>query len=232
MGYDITPTQRDAILEHLRKDATLRPIIDRLPFPEERVQLSDPYPALLRSIIGQQVSIAAAASIYRKFLALFGLEPDGISAAPPPEVLAKAEAGKDKHDAGTLRSAGLSNAKAVYVKEIARYFLEHPDASERLRAMPDEDAKAELVQIKGVGEWTAEMMLMFALGRMDLLPLDDLAIYQTMIELYDLPPDDSKRALKKQMREIAEAWRPYRSVACLYLYSYRRESRGLGGFTV
>jgi len=211
---------RDAIRKHLRRDPVLRPLIDQLDFPEERVQLREVYPALLRSVVGQQVSTAAARAIYARFLGLFDLDQSDPLAVPLPEVLAKA-------DLEFLRTAGLSRAKAAYVQATGRYFADNPAAADQLAAMSDEEAIAELVQIKGVGRWTAEMMLMFALGRPDLLPLDDLAIYQSIIALYDLPPDDPKRALKVRMREIAEAWRPYRSWACLYLYAWRHSQRGV-----
>ena len=218
MPYDLTPAQRDAIREHLRRDAVLRPLVDGFEMPDaERVRLGRVYPALLRAVVGQQVSVQAAATIYRRFLALFDLEADGLSAAPAPAVLAAA-------DAQTLRSAGLSGAKARYVVSLAEYFRDRPDAEEALGAMPDDEAVAELVTIKGVGRWTAEMMLMFALGRLDLLPLDDLAIGQSIVELYGLVAD-TPRALRAEQRAVAEPWRPYRSVACLYLYAWRRKQR-------
>ena len=218
MPYPISPAQRDAIRGHLRRDPVLRPLVDGLEFPEERVHLSEVYPALLRAIVGQQVSTLAAAAIYRRFLATFGLDPADPLARPAPEVLAKA-------DPDDLRRAGLSRAKAAYVVALATYFAERPDAEVRLATEDDESVIAELTSIKGVGRWTAEMMLLFALGRQDLLPLDDLALYQSMIELYGLDPTAKPRALKAEMTTIAEPWRPYRSVACLYLYAWRHERR-------
>lgn len=208
----------DAIRAHLRRDAVLRPLIDELPYPDKRVHLSEVYPALLRSVVGQQVSTRAAAAIYGRFLELFDLPADDRTASPAPEVLAKA-------DREALRGVGLSYSKADYVRNVATYFVEHPGAEGRLASLSDEDAIAELTSIKGIGRWTAEMMLLFALGRPDLLPLDDLAVYQSMIELYELPPDDPKRVLKARMTAIAEAWRPYRSHACLYLYAWRNSRR-------
>lgn len=218
MPYLISSNERDQLIAHLRQDAVLRPVIDELPFPEERIQMSEIYPALLRSIVGQQVSTAAARSIYKRFLALFDLDSEDLLTSPAPEVLAKAEEEE-------LRSSGLSRAKSVYVREIAKYFVENPSAAGRLKNLPDEEIINELIQIKGIGRWTVEMMLIFTLGRKDLLPLDDLAIYQTMIDLYDLPATDTKRSLKARMTEIAEKWRPYRSIACLYLYAWRHHSK-------
>ena len=217
MAYDLTSAERDAIRAHLRRDPVLRPLVDDFDFPEGRIQLGRVYPALVRAVVGQQVSVQAAASIYRRFLGLFDLEPDGLAATPPPGVLAAA-------DPERLRSAGLSRAKAEYVRAVAGYFQERPTAEANLRALADEEAIRELTAIRGVGRWTAEMMLLFALGRLDLLPLDDLAIAQSITELYGLSAD-SPRALRAEQRAVAEAWRPYRSVACLYLYSYRRRER-------
>ncbi len=222
MPHNVIPADRDTIIAHLRRDAILRPIVDELPFPEDRVHLSEVYPSLLRAVVGQQVSTKAAAAIYRRFLQLFHLDADDPLAKPTPHVLAKA-------DLVDLRSAGLSRSKAVYLQALADYFLANPDAESNLRAMTDEAAVAELTAVKGVGRWTAEMVLIFAMGRRDLLPLDDLAIYQSIVELYGLDPTAKPRQLKPQMTAIAEAWRPYRSVACLYLYGWRNHLRRGGG---
>jgi len=218
MSYDLSSAEKEVVRSTLRKDVVLRPLIDELPFPEERIELREVYPSLLRSIVGQQVSTKAATAIYKRFLQVFGLDGDDDVVAPRPEVLAKAVPDE-------LRAAGLSWSKVSYVIAMASYFVEHPDAEASLRKMNDEEVIAELVSIKGVGRWTAEMMLIFAMGRTDLLPLDDLAIYQTIMELYALNPDAKKRDLKKQMTQIAEAWRPYRSIACLYLYSWRHVAK-------
>lgn len=212
---------RDAVIAHLRRDPVLRPLVEAQAFPEERIHLSEVYPALLRAIVGQQVSTAAAASIYRRFLGGFGLDADDPLARPAPAVLAKA-------DPDDLRAVGLSRAKATYVIALAEYFEARPAAEAELRGMDDEAAVAELTSIRGVGRWTAEMMLIFAMGREDLLPLDDLAIYQSVIELYGLDPAAKRRRLRAEMTAIAEAWRPYRSLACLYLYGYRHRTRGSG----
>ena len=217
----ISPAQRDAITAHLRREPTMRGLVDAQPFPEERIYLREVYASLLRAIVGQQVSTKAAAAIYRRFLHSFALDPDDPLARPAPEVLAKA-------DPDDLRATGLSRSKATYVRTLAQYFVDHPGAEETLRGMDDETAIAELTSIKGVGRWTAEMMLIFAMGRQDLLPLDDLAIYQSIVELYDLDPTAKPRQLKPQMTAIAEAWRPYRSLACLYLYGWRHQTRGSG----
>jgi DNA-3-methyladenine glycosylase II len=225
MSYNLSPAEKDTVRATLRKDAVLRPLIDELPFPEERIQLREIYPSLLRSIVGQQVSTKAAAAIYRRFLMVFGLDGDDDTVAPTPKVLAKA-------DPDELRAAGLSWSKVSYVIAMAEYFVAHPKAEKSLQKMDDEEVIKELVSIKGVGRWTAEMMLIFAMGRTDLLPLDDLAIYQSIMELYELNPDAKKRELKKEMTELAEAWRPYRSIACLYLYSWRHVAKQKGGATL
>lgn len=208
-------------LTHLRRDPVLRPLLDALASPEPRVQLSEVYPSLLRAIVGQQVSTKAADAIYRRFLVGFDLDPADPLARPTPSVLAKA-------DPNYLRTLGLSRGKASYVIALAEYFRERPNAEADFRALSDGAVVAELTSIRGVGHWTAEMMMLFAMGRPDLLPLDDLAIYQSMIELYGLDPTAKKRRLKAEMTAIAEAWRPHRSLACLYLYAYRHSTRASG----
>ena len=213
------PTELDKIRQHLRRDPVLRPLVDELPYPDRRVHLSELYPALLRSIVGQQVSTKAAAAIYGRFLSSFDLDPADPLAVPSPRVLAKAPTEQ-------LRQAGLSGSKANYVRNLAEYFVNHPTAHNDLVKLSDEALIKELCQIKGIGQWTVEMMLIFTLGRPDVLPLDDLAIYQSILELYDLPADTTKRKLKAQMTDLAEAWRPYRSHACLYLYAWRNQLRG------
>lgn len=218
MSYFITSVARDRIRMHLRADAVLRPLVDKLDFPEERIHLSEVYPALLRSIVGQQVSTAAAKAIYRRFLLHFDLDDGDVLASPAPQVLAKA-------DLDELRNTGLSRGKALYVTALAQYFVDHSDTETRFQSLDDETIIAELTKIKGIGRWTAEMMLIFALGRQDLLPLDDLAIYQSMISLYDLDPTAKPRQLKPQMIAIADRWRPYRSIACLYLYAWRNDTK-------
>ena len=120
----------------------------------------------------------------------------------------------------TLRSIGLSNAKANYVHNVARFCLEEKITDKKLLAMTNEEVIDLLVQIKGVGKWSVEMLLMFTLGREDVFAVDDLGIQQAMIELYQLDVSD-KKALKQQMLQLSAKWSPYRTYACLHLWKWK-----------
>ena len=194
-------------VEHLSRDPILKAIIDRVTL-EPILPTDDLYFYLLRAIVFQQLSGKAAATIHRRFLDLF---PDGY---PHPHLLLEAET-------ATLRSAGLSGQKAGYVQNIARFFTEEKLINKDLSYLSDEELIAYLTQIKGVGKWTVEMLLMFGMDRPDVLPLDDLVIFQAIRNLYEL--EGNKRELKVQMTAIAEAWRPFRSTACRYLWRYKDE---------
>lgn len=193
-------------LQHLKKDKVLKPVIDRVGTLRLKKEL-DLYHALLRSIVGQQLSVKAAATIWSRFLGLFK---DGY---PEPKTLLKL---KDEK----LRSVGLSFQKAGYLKNIARFSLEETLDYQRLRKLSDEELIDYLVQIKGVGRWTVEMILMFSLQRHDVLPLDDLGIQNGMKHLYDLK-HHTKKDLLKEMERIAEQWRPCRTLACLYIWRHK-----------
>lgn len=192
--------------EQLRRaDPVLRALIDAGgPLrPEERTRgrPADPYGALVRSIVGQQLSTKAARTIYERLCALFGGGP------PSPEQLLAAD-----HEA--LRAAGLSNAKATYLRDLARHVVDGSLELDRLDELSDEEIIAELTAVKGLGRWTAEMFLIFHLGRPDVLPVDDLGIRRAVERAYGLgglPSAD-------ELRAIAEPWRPQRTLACLYLW--------------
>ena len=158
---------------------------------------------LLRSIIHQQLSVKAAATIEGRFWALLPAEPG------PADVL--------RLDVAQLRSAGLSQQKSGYVRAIATHFEAGGEAD--WASMDDEAIIAELCQIKGVGRWTAQMLLMFSLGRPDVFPDGDLGIVQGMVRLYGLNAGQGQRHLLAELRAIAEAWRPQRSLACRYLWA-------------
>jgi DNA-3-methyladenine glycosylase II len=194
-----------AATEYLRgQDPVLRDLIDvRGPIDPEtdrRGSRPDPYIALSRAIVGQQLSTKAAASIWARFEALFR------GPVEPRKVVAARE--------DRLRSAGLSNSKVAYLKDLARRVHRRELDLDRIGALPDEDVIAELTAIKGIGRWTAEMFLIFHLGRPDVLSAGDLGIrraVQIAYQLEDLPgPTDLER--------LAEPWRPQRTLACLYLW--------------
>jgi DNA-3-methyladenine glycosylase II len=162
----------------------------------------DHYGALVRSITGQQLSVLAARAIYGRLTARF----DG-RAPTPREILAD--------DPEELRAAaGLSRAKVSYLRSLAEHVTSGELELERLDELPDEEVIAELVAVKGLGLWTAQMFLMFHLERPDVLPVGDLGIRRAIERAYGLDglPDVAT------MEEIAEPWRPHRTLACRYLW--------------
>jgi DNA-3-methyladenine glycosylase II len=162
----------------------------------------DAYGALLRSIVGQQLSTKAARSIYNRLTELFG------GHAPTPKQLLAADAEK-------IRAAGLSNAKVAYLRDLAGHVEEGTLELERLPDLPDEEVSAQLTSIKGIGQWTADMFLMFHLHRPDVLPVGDLGIRRAVQIEYRM----RKLPDPKRLEKTARPWRPYRTLACVYLWS-------------
>ncbi|HEX5897181.1 MAG TPA: DNA-3-methyladenine glycosylase [Thermoleophilaceae bacterium] len=168
----------------------------------KRERPGDAYGALLRSIVGQQLSTKAARTIYGRMLELF----DGH--APTPVQLLAA-------NPDDIRAAGLSRPKINYLRDLAQHVLDGELELERLHELPDDEVIEQLTAVKGIGDWSAHMFLMFHLGRPDVLPVGDQGIrnaIKTQYRLRKLP--DAKR-----MEKIARPWRPYRTLACLYLWS-------------
>ena len=165
-------------------------------YPEPRIR-DRGYTTLLRTIVGQQVSVAAATSIWNKLEAGFGT-------GCPAEVVAAAE-----YDA--LRACGLSGQKQGYAKSLAQLVL---DGALKFDALPadDEEAIALLTNVKGIGRWSAEIYLLFAEGRPDVWPAGDLAVQEAVGRILQLPDRPSEKAI----REIAEAWRPHRGAAAIF----------------
>jgi len=162
---------------------------------------ADAYGALLRAIVGQQLSTKAARTIYLRVLDLFG------GATPPPKRLLEAS------EEG-LRGCGLSGRKVEYVRDLASHVLSGELELERLGELPDEKVIEEIVAVRGLGQWTAEMFLLFHLERPDVLSGGDLGICKAIGIEYGLdgmPPP-------AKVLEIGEAWRPHRSLASLYLW--------------
>jgi DNA-3-methyladenine glycosylase II len=168
----------------------------------KRERPGDAYGALLRSIVGQQLSTKAASTIYRRMLELF----DGH--APTPQQLLAA-------DPDAIRAAGLSRPKIAYLRDLALHVEEGTLELERLPDLPDEEVTAQLTAIKGLGQWTADMFLMFHLGRPDVLPVGDQGIRRAVHVQYRL----RKLPDAKRLEKIGKPWRPYRTLACLYLWS-------------
>ena len=162
----------------------------------------DAYGALLRSIVGQQLSTKAAATIYGRMLELFDGHP------PTPKQLLKVDPDK-------IRAAGLSRPKIAYLRDLAQHVEEGTLELEHLPDLPDEEVAEQLTAIKGLGQWTADMFLMFHLGRPDVLPVGDQGIRRAVQVEYRL----RKLPDAKRLEKIARPWRPYRTLACLYLWS-------------
>ena len=195
------------IEKHLTKDPHLKKVIEA---DAEKMALEPPrkdiYLALVRSILGQQLSTKAAATIYQRFLALF---PENY---PTPELVVKSSI-------DTLKSAGLSKQKATYIQNVADFAINPGLEFDQLNTKTDEEIIQHLTKIKGVGRWTVEMLLMFAFQRPDVFAVDDLGIQQAIKKLYNLT--EEKKELKNKMIEIAEVWKPYRTIACRYLWRWK-----------
>jgi DNA-3-methyladenine glycosylase II len=200
------PTQQQIKSYLLDRDKRLKPVIENCRFPHSRKN-HDIYYGLLSSIVSQQLSVKAADTIFNRFLDIFS------NRYPEPEVLADINPRR-------LRNAGLSQQKVAYTKNVASFALRDDGLNyRRLKKMTDDELVAYLTQIKGVGRWSVEMLLMFALDRKDVFSCDDLGIQQSMRKLYRLNHD--KRELKNRMLVIAENWRPYRTVVCKYLWQWK-----------
>lgn len=190
---------------HLQKDLKLATILNepctKLEF-HQNIALR-----LMAGIMSQQLNTRVAKIIYHRFLELYkGKEPR------PAQVLATPDE--------TLRGIGLSNAKVQYVKNVARFCIDHKINDKKLIAMENEMIMDLLTQIKGVGRWTVEMLLMFSLGREDIFAVDDLGLQQSMIQLYNLKITDKKK-LREKLLKISAAWSPYRTYACLHLWQWK-----------
>jgi DNA-3-methyladenine glycosylase II len=191
--------------DHLSKDKRLAKILGDA---VHDLQLHPNIPLrLIASIMSQQLSTQVAKVIYKRFLDIYhGYEPE------PQEVLATAPE--------TLRAIGLSNAKVKYVQNVAAFCLEHHITDTQLLAMDNDEIITLLTQIKGVGRWTVEMLLMFTLGREDVFPVDDLGIRKGMAKLFKLDGLDKKQ-LAEKMLKLAAKWKPYRTYACLHLWRWQ-----------
>lgn len=193
-------------IQHLVKDKKFRKVLEQQD-PHVLVRRKKIYLYLCASIMSQQLSTKVADVIYKRFLALYGKkEPTAQQILDTPFE--------------TLRAIGLSNAKTNYVHNVCRFFIEERLYDKHLYKMSSEEVQQKLIQIKGVGKWTTEMILMFALQHEDVFPVDDLGIQQAMTKLYNLDTS-SKKLLYEQMHKVAEKWRPFRTYACVHLWRWK-----------
>ena len=195
--------------KHLSKDPIMKMIVkehQKLSLPKSKTVFHE----LVKSIVYQQISIKAAETIHNRLIKFLGTD-DFL----PEDLLL--------YSYDELKSVGLSKQKTNYIINIGNYFVENHIEESDWESMSDEEILEKLVSIKGVGEWTVQMILIFQLDRQDVLPVKDLAIQQTMVKLYNIKSEKSK--LLKDMVKVAEPWRPYRSIASLYLWAWKRASR-------
>jgi DNA-3-methyladenine glycosylase II len=202
------PARLDPAVAHLREaDPRMRDLIDRVGGLGERggrrgIRPDDHYGALVRAIVGQQLSSKVARVMNQRLYERYGGRPP-----TPAEVLAE--------DPEELRAAvGLSRAKVGFLRSLAEHVVSGDLELERMNRLPDDEVIAELVAVKGIGEWTAHMFLLFHLDRPDVLAVGDLGIRAAIRNLYQLPelPDAG------EIERLAEPWRPYRSTACRFLW--------------
>lgn len=191
---------------HLSKDKKLKKIIE-LQQPHSLKKRDNIYLYLCYSIISQQLSTKVADVFHRRFIELY----DG--GEPTEKQIASTSF-------ETLRGIGLSNAKANYVLNVCNFFIEENITDASLHKMSNEEVIKCLTRIKGVGQWTVEMVLMFAMGREDVFAVDDLGIQQAISKLYKVDTTD-KKAMKEKMLAVAKKWSPYRTYACRYLWGWK-----------
>lgn len=181
------------------KDPILLELVKKYPAPQFVDKSDQLYQSLIDSIIGQQLSIKAADTIFARFVKLFDPKP-----FPDPDDILTFET-------EILRSAGISYAKISYIKAIAQAFKDKQIDITKIKEMTDEEVIVELTKIKGVGRWTAEMTLIFTLNRPDVFSIGDLGIRRAIEKLYNITD-------RTEMIALAASWAPYRSTACWYLW--------------
>ena len=191
--------------KHLSKDEKLKKLIkEHGPFELTKQKNLCLY--LCYSIMSQQLSTKVALVLRKRFIDIYGGEPNPQQIVDTPFE--------------RLRGIGLSNAKVNYVQNVARFDIEHGINHKKLGKMNNEEAIEYLTQIKGVGRWTSEMLLMFALCREDIFSPLDLGLQQAVIGLYGLK-HRKKKIMQARIVQIAEQWSPYRTYACLYLWRWK-----------
>jgi len=195
-------------IPHLSKDKKLKKLIEQHA-PMKLTRRKKVYIHLCGSIMSQQLSTKVADIIHKRFLNLYGGEPT------PQQIL--------DTSFDTLRAIGLSNAKTNYVQNVARFAIEKGMEYVHLNKMNNDEVVEYLTQIKGVGRWTTEMLLMFTLGREDVFAADDLGIQNAMIKLYKLDNSDKKK-FREDLLRISKKWSPFRTYACMHLWHWKDNS--------
>jgi len=194
-------TNPDPIKQLMLIDPILATVIKKVPVPKWQPQ-SNYFRALVEAIINQQLSEKAADTITTRFIGLF---PD--STFPTPQFVLQIPD-------DTIRTAGISYAKIAYIKDLAQKCIDNTLQFEQIHTFSDEEVITHLTQVKGIGRWSAEMFLMFAMCRPDIFSYGDLGLRNAMQKLYKLKKPPSL----KKAQQISYKWRPYRSWACRYLW--------------
>lgn len=176
-------------------------LLDAVGEPIRRPPLNDPYGALVRAVVGQQLSVTAARSIHERLLGFFGGQPS------PQQLL-------DADPEAMRVAAGLSRAKVTFLRSLAEHVLSGELELDRLGDLSDDELIAELTAVKGIGTWTAHMFMMFELGREDVLASGDLGVRRAVERAYGLPDLPATDELER----LAEPWRPHRTAACRLLW--------------
>ncbi|WP_242837330.1 DNA-3-methyladenine glycosylase family protein [Alkaliphilus transvaalensis] len=186
------------VQEIMKKDLRLAKLINMI--GDLKIQLpSDHFRSLCRNIVGQQLSVKAAATIWKRFQEGCGeLSPEGILAM-------KEEA---------LRAFGLSRSKVVYIKDLCHKIIDQEIILTEFNQLTDQEVISNLTKVKGIGKWTAEMFLIFSLGRLDVFAMEDLGLKRAVKWIYDLEELPKKKALE----EYSQIWMPHRTIASLYLW--------------
>jgi len=192
-------------IDHLSKDEKLKGLIEQHGNFKLKKK-KNLYLYLCYSIMSQQLSTKVATVIRQRFIDLYGGE-------PTPQQIVDTPFEK-------LRALGLSNAKVNYIQNVARFEIEKGMDHKTLSKMNNEEVIGYLTQIKGVGRWTTEMLLMFALCREDIFAIDDLGLQQAVTRLYDLK-HRKKKILLEKITKISQQWSPYRTYACMYLWRWK-----------
>lgn len=193
-------------IPHLSKDKKLKKLVESSE-PHQLKKRKNICSYLCASIMSQQLSVKVADVIYKRFINLYG------GKEPTPQQILDTPFEQ-------LRGIGLSNAKVNYVKNVAQFEIDFGMDAKKLGKMNNEEVITYLTQIKGVGRWTVEMLLMFALGREDVFALDDLGIQNAMIGLYKLDRNDKKK-FREDLLRISAKWSPYRTYACVHLWRWK-----------
>ncbi len=195
-------------IPHLSKDKRLKKLIEAQK-PQALSVRKNVYLHLCASILSQQLSTKVAKVLHKRFLDLYnGKEPSLREILETPVTV--------------FRSIGFSNAKASYVHNVCRFFIDNNITDASLYKMSNDEILSLLTQIKGVGKWTAEMILMFTLGREDIFAMDDLGLQQSVVKLYKIKETD-KKLLREKIEKITMKWSPYRTYACKYLWGWKDE---------